>query len=168
MDIRILTKRGILDSGQRVGSYSDNGTIWIQAKNGEITVSFKNMRGEDTEDFIKIVRTPLHFGGSRPWFICPCCEKRFAILYGGNSYACRKCHRLKYQSQKTRNAWTGYERMKRIRKRLKAYPTGNVWAPIPPRPKKMKTVTYDRLVREYEVARKSQIRIDAPPSQAWA
>lgn len=39
---------------------------------------------------------------------------------------------------------------------------------IPPRPRKMKGVTYDRLVQEYETARKSQIRMDASPSQTWA
>ena len=44
--------------------------------------------------------TPCHYGGKRPWFVCPRgCGHRVAILYYGESPACRHCYRLTYESQ---------------------------------------------------------------------
>lgn len=31
---------------------------------------------------VPLERTPCHFGGSRPWFRCPACKRRCAIIYG--------------------------------------------------------------------------------------
>jgi hypothetical protein len=50
---------------------------------------------------ILLTTTPCHFGGSRPWFICPTsnCNRRVAILYSGDIFACRHCYQLAYPSQ---------------------------------------------------------------------
>ncbi len=51
---------------------------------------------------INIARTACHFGGDRPWFLCPGdqCGRRVAILYGPNLMLCRHCWGIAYQSQR--------------------------------------------------------------------
>lgn len=52
---------------------------------------------------VQLVSTPCRYGGKRWWFICPYtrCQRRNSILYQHNDYfACRKCARLWYDSQK--------------------------------------------------------------------
>lgn len=54
---------------------------------------------------IDIAWTPCHFGGHRPWFLCPSkqCNKRVAILYGPQPMLCRHCRRIAYESQRENN-----------------------------------------------------------------
>lgn len=61
--------------------------------------------------------TDCHLGGKRAWFRCPAkgCGRRVAILYGGAIFACRRCHRLAYESQRE----AGYDRMARRADRLR-------------------------------------------------
>jgi hypothetical protein len=41
-----------------------------------------------------------NYGGQRAWFVCPGgCGRRAAILYYGNTPACRHCYHLAYESQ---------------------------------------------------------------------
>ncbi len=48
---------------------------------------------------INIDYTKCNYGNTRPWFICPVCKKRYAILYFNNhSFYCRKCLNLNYKS----------------------------------------------------------------------
>jgi len=63
--------------------------------------------GEDVELPIRLVTTPLHFGGRRWWGICPlavngqACNQRVGKLYlppGGRYFGCRHCYRLTYRS----------------------------------------------------------------------
>lgn len=48
---------------------------------------------------VSIVWTPCHLGGERAWFLCPCCSRRVAKLFGGAVFACRHCWNLNYASQ---------------------------------------------------------------------
>ena len=49
---------------------------------------------------VQIVRTPCNYGGYRPWFLCPNCWRRVAVLYlPGKIAACRKCYNICYSSQ---------------------------------------------------------------------
>ena len=47
------------------------------------------------EQRVTITRTACHYGGERPWFTCPSCTKRVAVLYlrPHTGFACRKCNR---------------------------------------------------------------------------
>ncbi|GAB3097786.1 hypothetical protein G8770_15240 [Aestuariicella hydrocarbonica] len=52
------------------------------------------------EQVVSLVYTSCHFGRKRPWFSCPGCLSRCAILYlGGSGFACRVCYGLLYRSQ---------------------------------------------------------------------
>lgn len=64
-------------------------------------------KGDDFEYPISFEYTDCHFGGSRPWLVCPirhsgkCC-KRARILYfplNGMLFGCRNCLGLSYVSQ---------------------------------------------------------------------
>jgi hypothetical protein len=44
--------------------------------------------------------TTLNYGGKRPWFICPGCGSRVAILYVySHQLLCRTCHGITYSSR---------------------------------------------------------------------
>jgi hypothetical protein len=59
--------------------------------------------GEPLSYEIQIVRTPMHFGEQREWFLCPDCHKRFAILYvSSRRFLCRRCNGLAYRTQQGR------------------------------------------------------------------
>jgi hypothetical protein len=58
---------------------------------------------------VPVVWTPCHFGGERPWFLCPGrgCGRRVAKLYMAPGvakyYLCRHCHDLTYKSRQQWN-----------------------------------------------------------------
>jgi hypothetical protein len=90
--------------------------------------------------------TSCHYGGQRPWFFCPSCGCRVAVLYLlGQSLACRHCGGLTYASR-NENVWfRAIRRAHKIRVRLGGKP--NSFLPLSPRPKGMHRATYYRLAR---------------------
>lgn len=61
--------------------------------------------GEDVSHnyVVRFTYTEPHFGGVRPWFLCPSCETRRGKLDlppAGYRFACRECHELGYQSSR--------------------------------------------------------------------
>lgn len=66
--------------------------------------------GQDMQYAIQIVTTQPHYGGCRPWFLCPTCDRRAAKLYlayGHLKYECRRCAGLAYESTRAgkRELW---------------------------------------------------------------
>jgi hypothetical protein len=109
LDIRYLKQHGLLDGGYYNMSWSRNGeptgNAAISITAGEkMTVSCKWRRGSDEEwqpmdSTVNLAHTACAFGGSRQWFICPCCSSRVAVLILGAGYvACRHCLHLTYAS----------------------------------------------------------------------
>lgn len=95
--------------------------------------------------FIRVLTTPCNYGGVRVWWSCPRCFRRVAILYAGRQFACRKCHRLTFTSQKTTRWDRAIAKAEKVRSRLRwepgiAYGTG-------PKPKGMHWATYRALVK---------------------
>jgi hypothetical protein len=55
----------------------------------------------DLQTQARIMRGPANFGGSRYYFGCPLCGRRYSKLYlpyGVDRFGCRKCYRLTYTS----------------------------------------------------------------------
>lgn len=157
IDVRRWHREGMLEPGRACR--------WIWSRDGETKASI-NMRSEpgrvvleyryrehggewqDVTLPVALTWTRCHYGGERPWFRCPNCGRRVAILYGDGIFACRHCYRLTYQSQ--RESWDDRitRRIERIRARLDWEPgflNGNGW-----KPKGMQWRTFWRLHAEHE------------------
>lgn len=101
--------------------------------------------GGKTRMVVDLEWTPCNFGGMRPWFRCPGCGRRCAVLYWtGGRFLCRCCLGLAYPSQRESPAERAKRRAAKIRKRL----GGDPWihAPLPEKPPRMHWSTYWRLV----------------------
>ncbi len=108
---------------------------------------------EDLRYAIGVTWTPCHYGGERPWWICPnrSCGRRVATLYLGNRYfLCRHCLRLVYaSSQASGTIERPRQRIEKLRKRLGVapFPTwgGFEFATFVDRPRYMHQTTYRRI-----------------------
>lgn len=87
--------------------------------------------------------TAQAFGGVRRWIVCPSCQRRCRVLYGGRHYRCRTCYRATYESQYERIRVPGLASAERVRHRLGAQP--GFIHPFPDKPKGMHWRTYRRL-----------------------
>lgn len=91
--------------------------------------------------------TPLHFGGSRRWLICPVCwTRRQSLFIDGPRLACRACLALRYESQHQNRRQRQFRAADRARKALGWEP--GILNPVGPRPKGMHWATFARRVTE--------------------
>lgn len=103
---------------------------------------------EDVRQPVFLRWTPCHYGGERPWFSCPGCGHRAAVLYGaGHSFACRQCYDLAYQSTRKEAGDRSLAKAQAIRQRLGG--SANMLDPFPPKPPRMHWRTYIRLYRAH-------------------
>ena len=120
LDVRALKRDGLIDQGQ-----------------------------EQLESIASLAWTSCNFGGSRPWFLCPGCDQRVAILYWdeeemtAGELLCRRCLDLGYQSQREGLIARAKRRVEKARLRL---------APDGGRPKGMHHATFLKLTQEYREA----------------
>lgn len=152
LDVYCLYKQGMLAPG-RVSSlsWSQNGqkqaSINMWAEDGHIVLKYRSKeRGGEWEDKqypVFLDWTACHFGGKRPWFLCPCCGRRVAVLWGRAIYACRHCHNLAYECQREETHSRLLRRKQKIRDRLG---WESDWGF---KPKGMHQRTFDRLVDEF-------------------
>ena len=101
------------------------------------------------EQRLEIESTACRFGGQRPWFKCPRCDRRVAVLYEfSRHFACRHCGGLAYNSQKEGVGTRAVHQADAIRKRL-GWRAGVAYGPGL-KPKGMHWKTFDRLKVRYE------------------
>jgi len=109
LDARYLKKHGLLRTGSYDMSWTRNGEACgnammhiIAGKSMRVVCSWRRNSSEawkPMERTVQIERTPCNFGGSRSWFICPCCHRRVAVvLLQDDTVACRHCLNLTYAS----------------------------------------------------------------------
>ena len=79
---------------------------------------YRNGDWKEEGYFILLNWTACRFGGQRVWFLCPYCDRRVAILYGGNIFACRRCHQLVYPSQRETKGEVAMRRADDVRQKL--------------------------------------------------
>ena len=54
----------------------------------------------DGSQTIRLAHTACNYGKSRPWFVCPVCQRRAGVLYlRAARFACRHCQQVAYSSQ---------------------------------------------------------------------
>jgi hypothetical protein len=95
---------------------------------------------------VKLTFTACHFGGDRPWFRCPLCNCRCAVLWGRGRFLCRTCQRVSYPSQNESIGSLAIRRVHEIRAALHAEPC----LPIEriPRPRYMRYARFRALIFE--------------------
>lgn len=89
-----------------------------------------------------------HFGGKRPWFLCPACDRRVGILYAERYYLCRHCLNLNYQSTRERDFDRAAKQAGKIRDKLGWEP--GILNHIGGKPEGMHEITFHRLISKYE------------------
>ena len=95
-----------------------------------------------------LIETATRFGGYRTLFVCLSCNKRCRILYGGGHFRCRRCNRLRYETQYEPPFARAATRALKIRERLGS--KDGIDDPFPTKPKGMHWKTYRRLEAEEE------------------
>ncbi len=152
LDIRLLAKGGALAPGFRPVTWTKGALTWTIGVWGGadgIVLDFRvgGDGGRRVRERVAVERTPCYMGGARPWFRCPGCARRVAILYGRcGPFRCRGCHDLAYPSTR-KPAWV---RQLRIADQLRAKLGADVvrLGPLPPPPPRMRLATYASLVRQ--------------------
>ena len=154
-DIRWMAREGMLvrgKTGSIVWSYAgqDNARVGYEVGfDDTVTFKYRYLGHDGTWQAVSrrldITYTDQFLGGRRPWFACPECGKRAAVVYlDGPRVACRVCLDLVYTSQAERY-WDRAERMaKRIEGKLIFGDDGLIY-----RPKRMRLSTFDRLYEQY-------------------
>ena len=115
-----------------------------------VLVSYTNAERQAILERIDIEWTPCHFGGERPWWTCPHCGRRCAIVYarGPWPFMCRLCANLTYETSQS-DAYTRANCKSNKRRERLGWERG---APFPPKPKGMHWRTWDRLFVEWSRA----------------
>lgn len=157
LDVRALHKAGLLaDGSSNRWNWYSRGTlrasIDVQAEAGRLILSYTTTSNGERKDCrypVLLNWTPCQYGGERPWFLCPSCRRRVAILYGGAVFACRHCHALAYQSQRERDYDRLAGRADKIRRGL-GWPLGILNPKGWQKPKGMHWATFARLNAEHD------------------
>ncbi len=140
LDVRILARSGGLIPGLHSHRWP---SLW-----GDVAVSYTAGESElvfqyrarttwwsewrDVRQAVRIERTSCHFGGSRPWFACPLCCGRVAVLYlFDGALRCRACHGLAYSSTREDRHQRVLRKSNRLRTKLGGEPALGL---IPQRP----------------------------------
>ena len=157
LDVRRLQRDKLLIPGASFGwTWTRNSnplaSINIKVETDTVNLSYRTKQPDGTwldMDYpVRTERTACHLGGQRAWWLCPCCGRRVAVLYGGKIYACRDCQHLAYQSTRDAPDSKAFARADKVRKRLGwvagiAHPPGD-------RPKGMHRQTYWRWLTVYD------------------
>lgn len=156
LDIRKIARAGLLTPGHTfTWQWSRGGNViatigGIVDTANSVTLHYRTRRhgGEwqDKRYQVMIGWTPCNYGGTRPWWHCPCCGRRVAVLWGGQIYACRQCHQINYESTRTTESNKPFDRANKIRARLGW--GGGVASPQGSKPKGMHWKTYLRLMNQ--------------------
>lgn len=127
---------------------ANRSSVSVSVHNGDgVTISFTDVTGNRHTESINITWTRPNFGGERPWWECPCCYRRCAVLYalGENPFLCRLCLSLTYVTAQSDTFSRAMRKDAEFRRRL----GWNLGEPFPHKPKGMHWRTWDRLVSEY-------------------
>lgn len=155
LNIRKLRKAGLLVAGSIWGwQWTQDGeqvaSIGGITEAEKIMLSYRQRIVGEWQDICFPVRlgwTNCNYGGKRAWFLCPICGRRAGVLYsGGSRFACRKCLRLNYKSQRESKSDRMNRRAYKLRVKLGCGDSGTpAWRT---KPRGMYWRTYERLCEE--------------------
>lgn len=178
LDVQGLVSQGVLGPDVNSGTVFEcswiggpgepKSSIGIQVGRGQLTLHYRystnEHNGQDIRDMVPISWTPCHYGGRRPWFLCPGfsngrpCDRRVAKIFLRNGrFLCRRCHGLAYPSQTVTVKDRPLTRAQNIRMRLGG--SANMTEPFPWKPKGMHWRTYWRWSDKGHDAQMKYLRI---------
>lgn len=144
LDVRRWHRDGLLYPGVSTG------WVWTDGSTGErlASIGFSvtdravilayTLNGAPARQHVPLDRTPCYYGGTRPWFGCPRCGGRVAVLFlRSNGFACRRCQRVAYASQSGDECDRTWLRQRKAEAKLDPH-----WQ----RPKGMHRTTHRRLL----------------------
>jgi hypothetical protein len=161
LDVRDMARHKLLAGGTygctwrwtntATGESSGSISLWVTADAMRLKFTTNEL---PAQQHVPIDRTACNYGGTRPWFRCPRCDARVAVLYlRGGRFICRRCGSVAYGSQSDDTFGRIWRRQYKLERRL-----GDNWA----RPKRMHRRTHERLfdaICECEQARDSALEI---------
>lgn len=131
LDIRALARKCLLqpdrDAYLRLASHKDgqSAIVRLVTKGESIQLFYAWTGGSDkflwTCCRVRVERTSCHYGGTRPWFRCPRCDARRAVLFGfakDGRFGCWNCMDLVYASQDERKMCRLWRRQAKLEARL--------------------------------------------------
>ncbi len=152
-DLRELRRQGCLQlnysgSLRWTRNGRETGSVGFSVAADVLTLRYRTRNGNDEpwQDVcqrVPLVSTPQHLGGTRTWLGCPGCQRRCAVLYGGQRFRCRICASVPYASQHEQADDRKLRRAQTIRMRLGG--SSSTLDPFPAKPKGMRWTTYWRL-----------------------
>ena len=158
LDIRCLQRAGVLTPGRAFSwqwTVNDRvrASIQVRAESWQVELAYSYTREGQPAELVRqavlLETTPCTLGGRRPWFCCPTCTRRVAVIYGvGRLFACRRCKGLTYASQTEDDGDRAARRANLIRKRL-GWPAG-IFNPVGGKPAGMHWSTFRKLTVEYD------------------
>lgn len=167
----LLTGKGPVIVGKTPGGLDFPAIVAGKGDHLEVTLHTGQGTARQT---IFLTETPVHFGGTRPWFLCPRCGRRCGVLYCQMEFACRSCLNLRYTSQYESPRERMLRQLLKIRKVIGA--DMDVYGPLAPPPKGMSERKWQKLCDEHEALRKKLFREyerarawrnDAPRAKDW-
>jgi len=160
IDVREWYRDGLLKQDQQFrNSWHSEGleeaAVSVRSFGRYLTISRLTKDDNDCEQagyevLVSVSQTACNYGGTRPWFLCPKCSKRVAVLYLADCLACRHCTSLRYRCQ----CEAKYMRYVRRAKKLDLQLGGSgVMGLVRGRPKGMHWSTYRQLADEFNELR---------------
>ncbi len=158
VNIHYLKKQGWLRNGISLTlrwtcGEEESGSVGYRCLGDRVVFNFSvSSYGDDPEHYEKTVwltHTPCNYGGTRPWFSCPHCQRRIGVLVIRGEYVvCRDCAKVRYACQQESKIDRASRRIRKIQKRLGNDDWYNVLDLYFPKPKGMHQRTYDRIVSQ--------------------
>ena len=124
VDVRMLQRSGLLVPGVSgssgwtrggrsagsIGTRAEPGVLWLRYATG----------GRPAQERVNLEHTTCTFGGSRPWFACPSCSRRAAVLYMWSGvFRCRHCAEVAYASQSESEIGRSWRKQRKVEARLR-------------------------------------------------
>jgi hypothetical protein len=151
LDVRVVHRSGGLVPGARyqvtwIGGWGGS-PIALHTVSRDLAVLAYGDGDDPIFEDVPLDWTSCHFGGERPWWHCPSCGRRCAILYliGSDPFRCRICASLTYTTSQRGDFIRTMRKSVKARKRL----GWEIGEPFPMKPRGMHLRTWKRLVAEY-------------------
>lgn len=143
LDVREFARRKLLGGSSfswhwhNTATKEPTGSVSVRTYGGRVRLDY-SVNGASRAETIGLTSTPCGYGGSRPWFSCPRCLGRVAVLFmRGGRFVCRHCAGVAYGSQSEDVIGRTWRRQRKLERLL-----GENWT----RPKGMRKATRSRLL----------------------